>query len=235
MCYITVNRFSFSRLVSALILILGITSSAVCFVSVCTFIHRKGVFVIALPMGVTSLIIALSMAVMRLINRVVHSRGQRLMTRFDTTSLCAIPREADRKKYTVQFARYASVTVVERWHPGLGAEFNHMVARNLTEVQHERFLTKRPSFFTSLSTIPEVEDKQEEDLHTVVVVEKNQTTSVPRRTTKPPAPRRSCRTRKHPERWVPPYECKTKTFPLGTFIENGRRRSSRIAALTANL
>ena len=57
-------------------------------------------------------------------------------------------------------------------------------------------------------------------------------------TLQPPAPRRSGRIRKPPDRWVPTTTTSSHTIapvPLGSFFDRGVRRSSRIAARMAVL
>jgi hypothetical protein len=134
--------------------------------------------------------------------------------RFDTKSVCAIPKEGDNKTFQVNFSPYSTVHIVEKWNPGVGQEFNEMVFRNYVEVQMEQ--QNEAQFVVP---VPEEQDQVEE----LVVLP----------TVQPPvAPRRSSRLRRKPDRWVPPSSGRSVQLvvPVGSYFQAGVRRSGRIAA-----
>lgn len=242
----------------------GMALSAICFIKLCIFFHEDGIVTAASTLGpIAVLVIALSMsATICFVVGFVFLRQGQVPVRFDTKSVCALPHEMDDKRFRVRFAKYATVTVVDKWHPGLGPDFVDMVRRNQIEVQEEIALTKRKPFFSCLSAIPEgteelheqesgdvLENIQRDDVENLgevsnwdddetkeevlVLVEKEAATTVRRRTAQHPAPRRSYRKRTKPDRWVPPSGRSTKNVTLGSFVVGGARRSGRIASLMA--
>jgi len=136
--------------------------------------------------------------------------------RFDTKSVCAIPKEGDDKTFRVNFSPYSTVHIVEKWNPGLGQEFCDMVVRNYVEVAMEQ---NEAQF-----EVPAQEE--EEQVEEIVVLPTVQPSVTPRRSSRP---------RRKPDRWVPPPSGRSVQLvvPVGSFFESGVRRSSRIAARLA--
>ena len=214
------------RLVGAVMLLLGISSSGLAFVWLCTVIHCVGLamvfsmvvtitFKVAIVVLVTSIVASVVLVVYRLLRSLVKWATQNLTTRVcyqrEPIRFGTIPKERDEKIFQVNFSPYSSVYLVEKWNPGLGQEYSDMVSRNYLEVQMEQ------------DEVPfEVQEQEPEDQEQDVEVEVEEIVL-------PPAPRRSSRRRKKPDRWVPPSQSIRTLVPIGSFYGSGLRRSSRIA------
>lgn len=255
-CIQSIRKLFLFRLVGAVILLVGMAVSGLADVWLGTVIHGVGlakVFftatVITLVVAIVVLVITIVVSVVVVVHRLLCKfanrstqnrtatpvdcqtdcipstkdcvatpnpvRRQSESIRFDINSVCAIPKEGDDKIFKVNFSPYSTVYIVEKWNPGLGQEYSAMVVRNYLQVQMEQNEVQ--------VQFEEPAQEEQEQVEEIVVLP----------TAQPPAPRRSSRLRRKPDRWVPTSGRSVKLVPVGSYFQAGVRRSGRIAARMA--
>ena len=153
-CIRSFKKLFWSSLASAVMLVVGMAFIGFAVGACCRIIHHRVGLVAALStamtmcflVGIIAVVICFVLCCLVVLYRVAgkfsswatRKMVQREPSRLDTKSVCAIPKEADKKSRRVRFAPSITVIIVERWNPGLGQDFLDMVVRNTNEVVMEQ-------------------------------------------------------------------------------------------------